>query len=304
MEEHFSRPKSFGSVLDQTFRISKNNFLTFFLVFLIIVGPLILIDALLSLVSGTSFFRDMASGSTFLDQLVNTVDEGLYGTTTVFDDLRTIIIGLGALVLYPLATAAVILAIDAQRRQEEFTAGSLLKESFTRFWPIVGSSLLFGVIGFGLIFVPTFIIVMITTVGLIIDPVFGIFMGVVLFLAAAVVGAFLLTRWGLYLPAVVFEPCAPGLGRSWQLTRKNFWRTFGLLVVIGLIAMIISFVFEVILTLLLGYSVLYSILIDIISIITMMFFSVGYGLIYFDLKLRNDGDDLMEMIDNYETTKQ
>jgi hypothetical protein len=31
---------------------------------------------------------------------------------------------------------------------------------------------------------------------------------------------------------------------------------------------------------------------------------VGLAIIYFDLKLRNDGDDLMEMIDNYESPNE
>ncbi|WP_047983931.1 hypothetical protein [Ornithinibacillus californiensis] len=304
MEEYFSKPKSFGAVLDQTFRLSKNNFSTFFMIMLIVVGPLILLDALVSLIGGYGLFRDVANGGSFFEQLTNTIDESIYATPTLGESLGEMIVGLGTIVLYPIAQAAIILAIDAQRRKEEYTAGSVIKKAFSRFWPIFASSLLFGVIVFGLIFFPTLLISGVVAVTVMINPIVGIFFGIVLFLAVASVIAFLLTRWGLYLPAVVFERCAPGLGRSWNLTRRNFWRTFGLIVVIGLIVIIISTVFELLFTALLGYSVLYTILLNIITIIATMFFSVGYALIYFDLKLRNDGDDLMDMIDNYETPIQ
>lgn len=303
MKEKSSTPQSFGSVLDLTFRISKNHFATFFLIFLIVVGPIVLLEALISLLGGSGLIRDVASGGSFLEQLTNTVDEALYGTTTIAEDLGTIVSGLATIVLYPIAQAAVILAIKAIRKGEEFTAGTVIKKAFSRFWPIFASSLLFGVIVFSLIFFPILIITIISSIGAVFSPVVGITFGVVLFLGAAAVIAYLLTRWGLYLPAVVFERCAPGLGRSWDLTRRNFWRTFGLIVVIGLIAIIISSVFEMILTMLFGYSVLYTVLLNIITMITTMLFSVGYGLIYFDLKLRNDGDDLMDMIEDYDTPK-
>ncbi|WP_042144143.1 hypothetical protein [Paucisalibacillus sp. EB02] len=304
MEDHLTKPKSFGAVLDQTFRISKNNFSTFFMIMLIVVGPIVLLDALISLLAGSSFFRDVAGGGSFFEQLSNTIDDSLYGTTSLAEDLGALLIGLATIVLYPIAQAAVIYAIEAIRNHEEFTAGSVIKEAFSRFWPIFASSLLFGVIVFGMVFVPVLVISAITAIGALVNPIAGVVIFIVLFLAIGSVIAYFLTRWSLYLPAVAFEPCAPGLGRSWNLTRKNFWRTFGLIVVIGAITIIISVVFDLLGTALLGYSVLYSIIINIVTIITTMFFSVGYALIYFDLKQRNDGDDLMEMIESYESPNE
>jgi hypothetical protein len=301
MEDHFTKPKSFGAVLDQTFRLSKNNFSTFFIIMLIVVGPIVILDAIVSLLAGSSFFREVSSGGSFFEQLSNTVDDSLYGTTTLAEDLGAIIVGLATIVLYPVAQAAVIYAIEAIRDKEEFTAGSVIKQAFSRFWPIFASSLLFGVIVFGMILVSVIIITVITAGGALVNPLAGVIYFILLFLAFGSVVAYFLTRWSLYLPAVAFEPCAPGLGRSWHLTRKNFWRTFGLIVVIGAITIIISVVFDLLGTAFLGYSVLYSIIINIVTIITTVFFSVGYALIYLDLKLRNDGDDLMEMIEDYES---
>ena len=304
MEDHFSRPKSIGALLDQTFRMSKNNFSTFFMIMLIVIGPIVVMNAFISFLTGSSFFRDVAGGSSFLEQLANTIDESTYGTTTLAQDLGTLLVGLVTIVLYPIAYVAIIYTIEAIKNQEEYTVGSVIKKAFSRFWPIFGSSLLFVVIAIGIVFVPILFIVMITVVGALVNPIVGIIMYIILILALGGVVTYFLTRWGLFLSAVAFEPCAPGLGRSWNLTRKNFWRTFGLLVVIGAITFVISAVFELLFTALLGYSVLYSILINMLSIITTIFFSVGYALIYFDLKLRNDGDDLMDMIENYESPNE
>ncbi|WP_026907857.1 hypothetical protein [Paucisalibacillus globulus] len=304
MEDHFSRPKSIGALLDQTFRMSKNNFSTFFMIMLIVIGPIVVMNAFISFLTGSSFFRDVAGGSSFLEQLSNTIDESTYGTTTLAQDLGTLLVGLVTIVLYPIAYVAVIYTIEAIKNQEEYTVGSVIKKAFSRFWPIFGSSLLVSVIVFGMVFVPVLVISMVTAVGALIHPIIGIGMFLVLFLAVGAVVAYFLTRWGLFLPAVAFEPCAPGLGRSWNLTRKNFWRTFGIFVVIGAITFVISGIFDFLFTALLGNSVLYSILINMISIVTTILLSVGYALIYFDLKLRNDGDDLMVMIENYESPNE
>lgn len=303
MEEYFSRPRSFGAVLDQTFRISKNNFATFFVIMLIVIGPLILLDALLTLLTGASLIRDSSGGGSLIEQFTNTLDEAAYGTTTIQQSIRDMLVGLGTIVLYPMAQAAIIYSIDALRTKEEFTPGSLIKRAFSRFWPIFGSSLLFSLIVFGMVGIPLIVILVIAIMGAVFNVAAGIVIFIILFLAIGVVAAFFLTRWGLYLPAVVFEPCAPGLGRSWNLTRGNFWRTFGLIVVIGAITLIIRVVFDVLFTFILGFSVLYFILNNVVIMITTMFFSVGYALIYFDLKKRNDGDDLLEMIENYEAPK-
>lgn len=301
MKEHFSRPRSFGQILDQTFRISKNHFSTFFLITLIVVSPVILIEALIAMLTGTELIRDVAGGETVWEQLYNTINESAYTPTSLAQDFGVLLVGFISVIFYPIAQAAILYGIDAIRKEEHFTASTLIKKAFARFWPIFGSALLFRVIIFALIFIPVLVISVFMLASLMMNPMMGIFPVIILFLAVGCVIAFLLTRWGLYLPAVVFERVAPGLERSWNLTRGNFWRTFGLFVVIGAITIIISVILDFVLISIFGYSVLYSVLLSISTIITRMFFSVGYGLIYFDLKLRNDGDDLMEMIENYDS---
>jgi hypothetical protein len=303
MNELFTRPKRFGEVLDQTFRLSKNHFSSIFMIMLILIGPMILLQAFIMLLSGTELLSNKASGSSFFEQYYNTIMEAAYEPISIGESLGTIFISIASMVLYPMAQAAVIVVIDSVRKQEEVAVGPSIKRAFSRFWPIFASSLLMAVIIFGMFLVGIFIISIFSAIGIAINLMIGIAIGVVLFLGIAGVVAYFLTRWGLYLPAVVFERCAPGLGRSWNLTRGNFWRTFGLLVVLGLITVIISTVFELLLFTFLGTSVIYTVGLGLVNLITMMFFAVGYAIIYFDLKLRNDGDDLVEMMENYETPK-
>jgi hypothetical protein len=47
---------------------------------------------------------------------------------------------------------------------------------------------------------------------------------------------------------------------------------------------------------------LLSIIVNIVTLLTSLFFYVGYGVIYLDLKTRHDADDLKEMIDDYDIT--
>ena len=48
MDERFNRPKGFGEILDLTFSLSKNKFRDFFFISLIFMGPIYLIQALIS----------------------------------------------------------------------------------------------------------------------------------------------------------------------------------------------------------------------------------------------------------------
>ncbi|SET50536.1 hypothetical protein SAMN05216389_11322 [Oceanobacillus limi] len=295
MDEQFNRSKGFGEILDHTFRLCKHHFSKLFLIFLIIIGPLYLLEALLLFMSGTSFFRHMGTGSNLFEQVISGYDETLYNSTVGQD----VFLGLAMLVLAPVAYAAVLISLNLLKYKKDFTPSQVIKKAFSKFWPIFGSSLLFGVIVFSLIFglfmiitIPGFI------VGLI-HPVLGFIFGAVFFLGIGLVLALLLTRWSFYLAATVLEEDMPGLARSWRLTRENTWKVFGLYIVIGLITAVIGVAIEGVFTFILGNSVLFTIIVNVVSILTSMIFAVAYAVIYFDLKFREDGEDLQELIDDY-----
>ena len=110
---------------------------------------------------------------------------------------------------------------------------------------------------------------------------------------------YLLTRWSFYFGSAVLDEGSPGFTRSWRLTQKRGWPLIGLYIVFSLIIGVISSAIELTFGLFLGNSVLLSMIVSLASIFTTMIFSVGYAVMYLDLKVRHDADDLKEMIEDY-----
>ncbi|MCA1059974.1 hypothetical protein LCL96_13640 [Rossellomorea aquimaris] len=305
MNVQFSKPKRFGEILDHTFRLSKNHFKDFFLIFLILLGPVYVLQALIELAAGVDFFRTVGSGETWFDGIVNSFSGEFSAETgqdvNLAEEMGAGLIGLITMILTPIAQAAILFTLNHMRKNEEYSVKLVLKEAFSRFWPIIGSSILFVLIIFGLIFIP---IVSGIFAGVFsaafLDPGVGIIVtAIILFLVLALVIAYLCTRWSFYLGAAAIEQDAPGLGRSWRLTKKRVFTIIGLYIVFALIIGIVSTAFEFTFGLVLGNSVLYRMIINVVTLFTSMLGAVGFGVIFFDLKTRHDADDLNEMIDDY-----
>ncbi|WP_113930654.1 hypothetical protein [Bacillus sp. P14.5] len=313
MNLQLNRPKGFGEILDQTFRLSKNKFLDFFLVLLILLGPIYLLQALFELLSGTSFFRQVGEGDDWFTQMMSafegTTPEMTEQNSNVLLDLGIWFLGLISTGLSLVASAAIIYVVNHIRKDEEYTVGGVIKKGFSRFWPLVGSSIVFGLIVFGLVILPVLII---TFSGVFmfgfsesfaIDSLAGSIMTVIfillIFLAVAVGIGYLLTRWYFYLGVVATERAAPGIGKSWNLTKGQGWKLLGVFIVLFLITGVVSAALEFTLGAFLGNSVLFNLLYNLITLITTIFLSVGFAVMFFDLKIRNDAEDLQDMIQDY-----
>ncbi|WP_243291786.1 hypothetical protein [Bacillus sp. FJAT-47783] len=301
MDVKFSKPKTFGEILDHTFRLSKTYFVPFFFIFLIFFGPIYFLQAIFDMLSGTSFFREVGEGDMWLEQVFTSFDD-----TNVTDyssnlvaDIGFVLLGFISLIFYPIVGAAIFFAIDRIRKNETFTVGSVIKQAFSRFWQTFVSSVLYGFMAIVLMLVPVIMIILIAVLGLIIDPLFGVLSAIILFLGFAIGIGYLLTRWSFYFGSVVIDNKAPGIGRSWILTKGRGWILMGLYVVLLLIITCISIVIEVTLVFLLGNSVLYTLISNLVTMLTTMIYTVGFAVMFFDLKTRNDADDLKEMVEEY-----
>ncbi|HLO11713.1 MAG TPA: hypothetical protein VK190_05615 [Pseudoneobacillus sp.] len=304
MDTKFNKPKGFGEILDHTFSMSKSRFKDFFRILLLIMGPIYLLEAIVQLAAGTSFFRAVGSGGAWYEQMLSRFEEtGTLDSSSLGADVGVILVGLISLILGPVAEAAILFAIDHVRRNEEYTVGSVIKQAFSRFWPMIGSSILFGLIVFAIILVPILIITLVVVIGVEIHPVISILGAILLFLGSAVGVGLLLTRWSFYFGSVVLDKETPGMARSWRLTKKRTWPLVGLYLVFYLIISSIGFAVQMTFGLFLGNSVLLSIISNIATLFTTLIFTVGYGVMYLDLKLRHDADDLKEMIDDYNLVK-
>ena len=141
MDERFNRPKGFGEILDLTFSLSKNKFRDFFIISLIFMGPIYLLQALISLASGVSFFREIGAGGAWYEKIISSF-EGAESVSLV-SSLGTILVGIISFFLFPVASAATLLVVNRIRKNEAYTIGSVIKQAFSRYGPIIGSSILF-----------------------------------------------------------------------------------------------------------------------------------------------------------------
>jgi hypothetical protein len=128
----------------------------------------------------------------------------------------------------------------------------------------------------------------------------GIGLGLVLLV---IPGIFLAVKWSMTFPALVAERAGAfaAMGRSWDLTRGHWWRTFGALIVVVLISFVLAFAILVGLGAAVASSdsiseLAFAVLITIVTIIVL---AVLYPLtasvvtvVYYDLRVRNEGFDL------------
>ncbi|WP_100333840.1 hypothetical protein [Bacillus alkalisoli] len=302
MISKLNRPKRFGEILDVTFKLSKSHFKVFFFVSLLFFGPFFLIKALARLSTGTSFIREVGVGEGWLDRILSSFGEDMMSDEVVPLTGADVLIGFVdfiSLIIYPLLYAAILLGINHLRKNENFTFGTVVKGAFSRFWAILGSSILYGLITGGLITVAVIGIFMITFSAFMMGPVASIIFTFIIFLAAAIPIFYLLTRWSFYIGSVVIDYESPGLTRSWNLTRGRVWNIIGLYIIFTLIILAIGFAVEIAFGALLGNSVLFTLIQDVLTAFTTMIFGIGFAVVFFDLKIRHDGDDLKDMIEEY-----
>lgn len=296
MDERLNRPKGFGQILDLTFSLSKNKFRDFFLILLIFMGPIYLLQALIQLLFGVNFLREVGGNGAWYEQVASSFAET---EVNVGADLGVGLVGFMSYFLFPVASAAILLAVNHIRKNEEYTIGLVIKQAFSRYGPILGGTILFSLITFVLIFFPILLIVLVSVIGGVAFPILGIIVAIVLFLGFAVGIGYLLTRWSFYFGSVVLGEGSPGFTRSWRLTSKRTWALMGLYIVFFFIITCISVAIELSFGLFLGNSVLLSLITNVAAMFTTLILSVGFAVMYLDLKARHDADDLKDMIEDY-----
>ena len=135
------------------------------------------------------------------------------------------------------------------------TAGEALRAAGRRFWPLVGFSLLLGVLQLVLILVLAAaiagLIVAFSGVANSIGVLYAVLIALPIGLALAVVYGFFAIKLALAPSVIVLERSRvlPAIRRSWGLTRRAFWRTFGLIalvtVMVSLAGQIVALPFSI-----------------------------------------------------------
>jgi hypothetical protein len=253
------RPLSIGEVLDAGFRLLRARFGTLVTCVLVPVVPLSIVATILQASTNEDAFDVNATADT------TSSDGSVIAGSVIGGLLQGIAIAL--------AVAACFRVISSAYLGEEATAGPSLRYGLSRVLALVVAYIALSIclgISIFLLFIPF---------------------------------VFLSVKWSVTFAAIVSERAGPfrGMGRSWELTRGHWWRTFGTLLVLALI----SFVLYLLVIAGLGgliaanedmsqltYAVLSTALTVILLAILYPLIASIVTVIYYDLRVRNEGFDL------------
>ncbi|SDS32589.1 hypothetical protein SAMN05444162_1233 [Paenibacillaceae bacterium GAS479] len=300
------RPMGIGRILDRSFQLYRTHFTTLAIIMLVLYGPMALATMGLSGDSGSAY-SGMISGfqDGNFEEYFNTVDPEAQPITglAIFSLLAGLVM---MLFLGPVSVAAVLHLVQAHLRGEEVPGpGELLKRGFRRFWPLTGSTLLFGVIIFGMYLLVVIaagivigLMIAVGTAGMGGTSPGMVLLIFVLLLAILLFVTFFVIRWAYYLPFVAFDESGTGLGYSWRVTKGSFWRLLLLYIVLSLLLSIFTGVISLGTTALFGGGTLNYIVSSLVSILIGALWVLPYAVSFFDLRVRRDGYGLDQLLNN------
>lgn len=325
-----SRPRirqlSLGELLDESFRIYRRDLLTLIALAALVFVPYTILNALITLPLQQNISQlqnDALVGAVPDDQLFNTLFSGV-----IFSSLLAGALGLlSAVVFTPLMEGALTRAVMRRYLDQPVSIGDSIGAALRRALPLIVAKLLPSI---GLLVLS---IVFIACAGLAIgglaaggiaalgaggngeiSPGGGAGVAILVVLLAFALGvtflailAFLYVRFLFTSQTVMAEGKGPieALGRSWNLTKGSFWRTFGIFLVVAILTFLVQLVPSSILTAVLlvplargaepdlvQQQLLSTVVTALTSVLTTPFQLVAFTLMYFDLRIRKEGFDL------------
>jgi Membrane domain of glycerophosphoryl diester phosphodiesterase len=269
------RPLPVGELLDETFKLYRRHFNVIAGVALIVILP----NLLLTLLSGS--YR--ANPVTYLQQVLQNLNDpealqriqnqqGQYTGSLLY--LLSFPI---AILLYPFTAGALFRAATSLAAGNVETVGSILAGTARRYFAMFGVLLLTVLVALGGIAIVTIPVVI-----------------------------WVLIRWAVDTPALFAEGVGPvkAVGRSWNLTRDNWWRTLGILLLVGILVSLIQTalgtLFTGIAALVPGLSSdiragLVTTVSTLISALVGAISPIAITLLYLDLRVRKEGLDLDQL---------
>lgn len=258
------RPLSIGETLDAGFRLFRQRFGALVLATLVPLVPLAIIGVLWQ-------------GS--IDETAFDIDAPLTGSSSqrAGEAVANFTLGLAAII----AVVVCLRIISAAYLGERIGPGESLRYGLARL-PVVIVAGILAVLSM----VPVLVVVAVMP----------------LLFPLLLVNLWLFVRLCLIVPAAVAERTGPlrAISRSWNLTRDNWWRLFGTLVVLFLISLVIQFaigfVFGIIAAAVsLGeaaYAALWALTLIAMGAVVHPLTSAILAVAYYDSRVRNEGFDL------------
>ena len=195
-----------------------------------------------------------------------------------------------SIIFQNLALVALTAGISNANLGKPFTIQSAYSQGVKRLGSVIGSSFLVGLA----VTIPAI------AVGACLSVVRVGFLAVLLVIPIAI---FLGTRWSLYSPAIVVDDigAVAGLTRSWELTKDFFWRVFGTSFLATLLTLLLTLLPGLFVRYILGLMGVPFRLIGVADVVVQqiaLIFATPFAvavrvLIYYDLRIRKEGFDLM-----------
>jgi hypothetical protein len=279
------RPMPLPELLDELFRVYRRHFSLIVGVALIVALP----GLVWSLVTGT--YKVTTSSYSQLFPIPGTnapATPNLNSQETSNLLIALGLGGLGGLILLPISVGAVFRAATDVLLGRPATIASVLRETLARYLPLFGLILLSVVIAVGW-FIAFFIgLVLLVLPGLAVVG-FGIYLGV---------------RWSLSVAALMAEDIGPvkAMSRSWNLVSGQWWRTFGVLLVVAIMQFIIGLALGFLFGIIAGVATsgdlqlaVASVGSALLSAVISPIVTIAVTLLYFDLRVRKEGLDLDQL---------
>lgn len=271
-----------SELLDELFRLYRRHFSLIVGVALLVALP----GLVWSLATGVYRLNSTSYTNLFTATGTSTV---AFNSQEFSNLLGTLLLGaLGALILLPFSLGAVYRAVTDVALGRPATIGVVLRETLARYWPLL------GLVGLLFVFGVVWLIAELIGLVLLILP------GLAVFCAAV----YFLVRWSLTVAAMMAEDMGPirGLGRSWNLVKGQWWRTFGILLIVAILQTIISYALLIMFGLIAAIfttgdfqAALAQVGSTLLSALVSPITTIAVVLLYFDLRVRKEGLDLDQL---------
>jgi len=243
-------PRNFGDILGETFRIYGRNFLKL----LAIVAIVEVILVVVGIFAGIFSLQQPITGG----------------------DIESLIISVGiflvaVIVAYPLMAGAVIHAVSEQYLRQTISIGQAYRFAWRRFGAMLGAWILAFLAVAGII-------------AICISVVIFSWVGWICIVVGSVAAIYLMVGWIFLCQAALLEGLGPiaALSRSWALVKGDWWRVFGIVLVLVLIAVAIGAILGLI-----------PVVGETIGNILVAPIAMTSGtLLYYDLRVRKEGYSL------------
>jgi len=227
----------FSTILSSMFKVWSENFLTFFVVFLVLA----LVNNLIAALLAYALLGTFEIGAGVLPGVPSAVLPSVSLWNLILFALLAVIEGI---IINSIVVGGMTEYAVRRHRGEKMSLDQALRRGLEKFPSIFGAALLLGLLTFGLVLLPLLVLIPSISLGgpsssAAIVAICGSLIG---FVIGGIVALYVTIAMSLYAPAIMIEDtnAIGGLSRSWRLTKRRWWTLFGAFFVAGILVLLIT----------------------------------------------------------------